>query len=219
MLIPFAGCFNIIIVTDVPAYVLPNTILPVFILIWDKNSAPWDEVVNSLGDCIAESTPRENMKNPFRKNISLNISGEEALILCSSNKPFSLHLKPGTSQLLMNVMYVYISFLASKWMLAMYQFWLPGSISLLSLFFSNFSQLPSIFRVLYLHIKFSFTIYIYFACKLYSFLQQSVNIFLFYPLKIVVASSHLINSSIEKDRFLQVSLSWVKPLAPLLLER
>ena len=40
MLIPFAGCFNIIMVTDVPVYVLPNTIVPVFILIWGKNSAP-----------------------------------------------------------------------------------------------------------------------------------------------------------------------------------
>ena len=119
MLIPSAGCFNIIMVTDVPAYVLVNTIVPVFILLWGKNSAPCDEVVNSLGACIAESTPRENIKNPIRKNISLNISGEEALILCSSNKPFSLRLKPGTSQLLMNVMYVYISFLASKWVLVM----------------------------------------------------------------------------------------------------
>ena len=73
-------------------------------------------MVNSVGACIAESTGRENMKNPIRKNISLNISGEEGLILCSSNKPFSLRLKSGTSQLLMNV---YISFLASKWVLAM----------------------------------------------------------------------------------------------------
>ena len=96
MLIPSTGCFNIIMVTDVPAYVLPNTIVPVFILIWGKNSAPWDEVVNILVACVAESTPRENMKNPIRKNISLNISREKDLILCSSNKPFSLHLKSAT---------------------------------------------------------------------------------------------------------------------------
>ena len=92
-------------VTDVPVYVLPNTIVPVFILIWGKNSAPWDEVVNSLSACIAESTPRENMKNTIRQNISLNISGEDTLILILL--------------LVMNVMYVYISFLASKWVLAM----------------------------------------------------------------------------------------------------
>ena len=92
-------------VTDVPVYVLPNTIVPVFILIWGKISAPWDEVVNSLSACIAESTPRENMKNTIRQNISLNISGEDPLILILL--------------LVMNVMYVYISFLASKWVLAM----------------------------------------------------------------------------------------------------
>ena len=79
-------------------------------------------MVNSPGACIAESTPRENLKNPIRKNISLNISGEEALILSSSNKPFSLRLKPGISQLPINAMYVYISSLASKWVLAMERF-------------------------------------------------------------------------------------------------
>ena len=97
MLISFAGCFNVIMVTDFPVYVLPNMTVPVFILISDKNSAPCDEGVNSIGACIAESAPRENMTNRIRKNISLNISGEEALILCSNNKPFSLRLKSSTS--------------------------------------------------------------------------------------------------------------------------
>ena len=79
-------------------------------------------MLNSPGACTAESTPRENLKNPIRKNISLNISGEEALILSSSNKPFSLHVKPGISHLPINAMYVYISFLASKWVLVMERF-------------------------------------------------------------------------------------------------
>ena len=101
VLIPFVGCFDIIIVTDFPVYILSNTILPVCILIWDKNVAPWDEVVISLGACITESTPRVS---PIMKNISLKISSEEAPILCGNNKPFSRRLKPGTSQSMMGVM-------------------------------------------------------------------------------------------------------------------
>ena len=58
-------------------------------------------MVNSLGDCIAESTPRVSF---IMKNISLKISCEEALILCGNNKTFSLLLKPGTSQPLKGVM-------------------------------------------------------------------------------------------------------------------
>ena len=88
-------------VTDFPVYIFSNTIVSVCILIWGKYSAPWDEVVNSLGACITESTPRVS---PIMKNISLEIFGEESLILCGNNKPFSLRLKPGTSQPLMGVM-------------------------------------------------------------------------------------------------------------------
>ena len=58
VLIPFVESFNITEVTDFPVYMLSNTIFSVCILIWDKNSTPWDEVINSLGVCITESTPR-----------------------------------------------------------------------------------------------------------------------------------------------------------------
>ena len=51
-----------------------------------ENSAPLDEVVNSLGACITESTLRVS---PILKNISLKTSSEEALILCGNNKAFS----------------------------------------------------------------------------------------------------------------------------------
>ena len=75
--------------------------MSICILIRGKNSAPCDEVVNRLGACIAESTSRVS---PIMKNISLKISSEEALILCSNSKRFSLRLKPSTSQPLMGVM-------------------------------------------------------------------------------------------------------------------
>ena len=94
MLMPFVRCFNIIMVTDFPVYILSNAIASVCILIWGKNSAPWDEAVNILGACITESTPKVC---PIMKNISLKISREKALILCGNNKPFALSFKPGTS--------------------------------------------------------------------------------------------------------------------------
>ena len=74
-------------VTDFPVYILTNTIVSLCILIWCKNSAPRGEVLNSLGVYITESTPRVS---PIMKNISLKISSEVALILCSNNKTFSL---------------------------------------------------------------------------------------------------------------------------------
>ena len=107
MLIPFARYFNIIMVTDFPVHILTITILFVCILIWGENSAPRYVVINGLGACITESTPRVCH---IMKNISLKISSEEALILCSDSKPFSLHLKIGTFEPL-----IYISFLASTW--------------------------------------------------------------------------------------------------------
>ena len=58
-------------------------------------------MVNSFGACIAESTSRVG---PIMKNISLKISSEEALILCSNNKPLNPRLKPSTSHPLMGVM-------------------------------------------------------------------------------------------------------------------
>ena len=39
MLIPFVRCFNIIMVTDSPVYILFNTVASVCILILGKNSA------------------------------------------------------------------------------------------------------------------------------------------------------------------------------------
>ena len=42
VLIPLVGCFNSIMVTHFPVYILSNTIVSVCILIWGKNSAPWD---------------------------------------------------------------------------------------------------------------------------------------------------------------------------------
>ena len=57
--------------------------------------------------------------NPIMKNISLKISSEKVLTLCGNNELFSLCLKPGTSQPLMGVMYIYLSLLASKGVLTM----------------------------------------------------------------------------------------------------
>ena len=91
-LIPFVGFFNIM-VTDFPVCILSSTIVSVCILIWGKNSAPGDEVVNSLGACLTEPSPRVR---PIMKNINLKISCEEALIMCSDNKLFMLRHKPGT---------------------------------------------------------------------------------------------------------------------------
>ena len=88
-------------VTDFPVCILSYTIVPVCILICGKNSAPGDEVINSLGACIRLCTSRVS---PIMKNIGLKISSEEALILCGNNKHFSLYLKPGTSLPLMGVM-------------------------------------------------------------------------------------------------------------------
>ena len=79
MLTPVVRCFNIIMVTDFQLYILSNKILSVCILIWGKKSAPWDEMVNSLGACIAESTPRVSH---ITKNISLKTSSEGNRILC-----------------------------------------------------------------------------------------------------------------------------------------
>ena len=101
MLIPFIGCFNTMVVTDFSVHILSNAILSICVVIWVKNSEPWDEVVNSLGVCITESTSRIS---PITKNISLKISSEDTLILHNNNKLFSLCLKPSTSQPLMGVM-------------------------------------------------------------------------------------------------------------------
>ena len=98
MVIPFVGGFSIIKVTNFPVYILSSLIVSVCILIWDNNSASWDEMVNSLGACITKPTPRVC---PIMKNISQKISCEEALTIspallshwwmsCNSTSAFSI---------------------------------------------------------------------------------------------------------------------------------
>ena len=94
MLLPFVGCFNIIMVTDFPLYLLSNTIVYL-------HTHLGQGVVNSLGACITEPTTRVCR---IVKNISLKIFSEGALILCGNIKPFGLYLKRGTSQLPMGTM-------------------------------------------------------------------------------------------------------------------
>ena len=147
MLIPLVGCFSIILVRDFPVHILSSTIVPVYILIWGKNSAPQDEVVSSLAVCITESTPSISL---IMKNISLKTSSEEALILCGNNKLFNLHLRPGFSATDRCLVYLHQLFSFEVGI---------GSIdSLLSLYLSNSFQLSSIFRILHIFIKFSFKI-------------------------------------------------------------
>ena len=147
MLIPLVGCFSIILVRDFPVHILSSTIVPVYILIWGKNSAPQDEVVSSLAVCITESTPSISL---IMKNISLETSSEEALILCGNSKLFNLHLSPGSSATDRCLVYLHQLFSFEVGI---------GSIdSLLSLYLSNSFQLSSIFRILHIFIKFSFKI-------------------------------------------------------------
>ena len=84
----------------------------------------------------------------------------------------------------------------------MQKFWLPSIIDTL-LFCSNSFQLLSIFCFLDLPIKFSFSRYrsISHTNSLASFTTECEPFF-FHALKLVLASSHLINLDIKKDRLL-----------------
>ena len=71
-------------ITDFPVYIL--SVYSVCILIWGMNSAPWVEVVDSLGACITEPARRVC---PIMKNTGLKVSSEKAQISAATINPIN----------------------------------------------------------------------------------------------------------------------------------
>ena len=142
-------------VTDFTVYILSNTCVCLFAYSFEAII-----VHPAIRSSIISMLVLQNLllgSTPMMKDIVLKISSKEALILCGNNKPFSLCLKPGTSQSLRGVMF---------WLHRLFGFEvgichvtvLSSINSLLSLFLNNSFQFPSIIRVLHLPIKFNFKI-------------------------------------------------------------
>ena len=156
MLIPFVRCFNIIMVTDFPVNILSNTIVSIYILIWGKNSAPWDEVVNSLG------TQNLHLGSvPSWRILAWKFLVKWLWSCAATINPSVSTLSPA----LLSHWWVSCKSTSAFWLQSGY--WPCNSFdfqtasiafSIDSLFVSNSFQLSSIFYVLHLLVKFSFKI-------------------------------------------------------------